>query len=276
MSVTVSIVVPFYKVEAYIGQCAESLLEQTYPDIEYVFVNDGSPDGSRDILADVISRHPLRASRVKIVDKPNGGLPQARKTGLEHCSGDFVFNVDSDDWLERDAVEKIVAAAEASAADLVYFYAWKEFGDGKRRVITDRVFPSPQAFSDAFLSHKAHPGVCLKCFRRSLYTPEIFFPRFGNYEDVVQSLQLVDRASKAVLVPEPLYHYRRSDGGAMSRKSRAARRREAVRNLLDLYSFYKDAPDVSPIRRCYRKILRKARLWALLYDRSVFREYPFL
>ena len=274
MTPLVSIVVPFYNVEAYIGQCAESLLSQTYPDIEFVFVNDGTPDGSRDVLSSVIARYPGR--KVQIVDKPNGGLPQARKTGLQYCSGEYVLNVDSDDWLESDAVEKMVAAAVGSGADVVYFYAWKEFGGGRRRVITDAQYKSPQAFASAIFKHKAHAALWLKLWRRSLYRPEIFFPLYGIHEDMVQAVQLLDRAGSVELLPEPLYHYRCDNSGAMMKKSRASRRRQSLRNLLDLYSFYKDSLETSPIRHFHRSLLAKARWWALVYDRSVYKEYPFL
>ncbi|MBO4434806.1 MAG: glycosyltransferase [Bacteroidales bacterium] len=274
MTPLVSIVVPFYNVEAYIGQCAESLLGQTYPSIEFIFVNDGTQDRSREVLADVIARYPGR--NVQIVDKANGGLPQARKTGIGLCTGEYVLNVDSDDWLEPDAVEKLVAEAEKSKADVVYFFAWKEFGGGRSRVITDKVYSSPQAFAEAIFAHKAHAALWLKFWRRSLYRPEIFFPFHGLHEDMVQAVQLLDRASSLVRLPEPLYHYRCDNSGAMTKKSRASRRRQSMRNLLDLYSYYKDALEASPLRRFHRRLLGKARWWAMLYDRSVFKEYPFL
>jgi len=271
---SVSIIAPFYKVAPYITRCAESLLGQTYPEIEFIFVNDGSPDDSRDRLLEVMARYPER--NVKIIDKANAGLPQARRTGLEASSGDYILNVDTDDWLETDAVQKLVAEAERARADVVYFYAWKEFDGGRSRVITDKTYPSPQEMADAIYAHKAHAAVWLKLFRRTLYTPPIFFPRFGLHEDMVQSVQLLDRATTLVRLEEPLYHYRRTNAGAMTQLPRRARRKQSVRNLLDLYAYYKDTLKTSPIRRFHRRLLWKCRRWALLYDWSVFREYPFL
>ena len=272
----VSVVVPFYNVENYIAECAASLMEQSYPEIEFIFVNDGSPDSSRDKLVEELGKYPHRSHQVRIIDKANAGLPQARKTGVEACSGDYVLNVDSDDWLEVDAVERLVECAEKEQADVVYFFAWKEFGEGRRRVITDRRYATPQDFASDIYAHNAHASVCLKFLRRSLYEPPIFFPRFGIHEDMVQSVQLLDRASKAVLLEEPLYHYRRSDSSAMTKKSRRSRRKQSLRNYLDLYLYYKDSLDTSPIRDFWRRMLRKARWWGLVWDRSIFREYPFL
>ena len=93
---------------------------------------------------------------------------------------------------------------------------------------------------------------------------------------MVQSLQLLDRASKAVRLPEPLYHYRRTDSEAMSRGKRKKRKAQQLRNFLDLYLFYQDTIETSPIRRCARAILRKARRWAFLYDWGARKEYPGL
>lgn len=274
MTLPVSIVVPLYKVEQYIARCAESLLEQTYPDIEYIFVNDGSPDCSREILADVVSRYPSR--NVKIVDQPNAGSAQARRTGIGHCSGEYVLLVDSDDWLEPDAVEKLVAAAQKSSADVVYYYAWKEYGGGRSRVITDARYSSAQAFAEAVFAHKAHAALWLKFMRVSLFTPEIFYPHYGVHDDMVMAVQLLDRAKSLYLLPEPLYHYRLDNPSSLMKKPRAVRRKDSLRNFLDLYAFYKDSLETSPLRNIHKRLLRKARLWALLYDRSAFKEYPFL
>ena len=274
----VSIIVPVYKVEKYIGQCARSVLGQSYPSIQFIFVDDATPDRSIELLEALIDKeYSGLKDRITIIRKPvNEGLPQARKTGVHAATGDFIMHVDSDDWIEPDAVQKLVAKAEETGADVVYFFAWKEFEDGRSRVITDKEFATSQDFADAVLVHDAHPSVVLKFWKRSLFTPEIFFPRYGQAEDMVQSLQLLDRAAKVVRLPEPLYHYRRTDAEAMSRGKRRKRKAQQLRNFLDLYLFYKDTLETSPIRRCARKLLRKARRWAFLYDWSARKDYPGL
>lgn len=272
---TVSVIVPVYKVEKYIEQCARSVLSQSWPSTQFIFVDDCSPDRSIEILETLIEREfASLKDKIRIVRKPvNEGLPQARRTGLAVSTGDYILHVDADDWIEPDAVEKLAAKADETGADVVYFYAWKEFGDGRSRVITDKEFETPQDFADAILVHDAHPSVVLKLWKRSLFSPEIFFPRYGHAEDMIQSLQLLDRAAKAVRLPEPLYHYRRSDTSAMSRGKRARRKSQQLRNYLDLYRFYSASIESSPLRRCHRKLIRQARLWALIYDRSALREY---
>lgn len=275
---SVSVIVPIYKVEKYIEQCARSVLSQSWPSVQFIFVDDCSPDKSIEILKSLIdSEFSGLKDRIQIVRKPvNEGLPQARKTGVAAATGDYILHVDSDDWIEPDAVEKLARKADETGADVVYYYAWKEFGDGRSRVITDKEFASPQDFADAILDHEAHPSVVLKFWRRSLFTPEIFFPRYGQAEDMVQSLQLLDRARTLARLPEPLYHYRRSDSSAMSRGRRAGKKSQQLRNYLDIYRFYSASIETSPLRRCARKLLRKARWWALLYDRSAIKDYPEL
>ena len=102
---TVSVAVPVYAVERYIDRCARSLFEQTYDALEFVFVDDVSPDASIEILSSLVKEYPARAAAVKMVRHPvNRGLSAARNTALEHCAGEFITHVDSDDYLEPDAI----------------------------------------------------------------------------------------------------------------------------------------------------------------------------
>lgn len=116
----VSILVPFYGVEQYIVRCARSLLEQTYQNIEYVFVNDCSPDRSLELLIDVVEDYPQRKDVVKVVchDK-NRGLAAARNTAIDYATGDFVCHVDSDDWIDPQMVECLVGRQLETNADIV-------------------------------------------------------------------------------------------------------------------------------------------------------------
>lgn len=116
----VSILVPVYGVEDYIEQCAVSLFEQTYRDIEYIFVDDCTRDRSIEVLGEVLGRYADRQAQVRIVrHEHNRGLGAARKTALSHATGDFILHVDSDDYLMRDAVQRLVRAQQTSGADIV-------------------------------------------------------------------------------------------------------------------------------------------------------------
>ena len=105
----VSILVPVYKVEKYIERCARSLFEQSYENLEYVFVDDCSPDDSVQILERIIKNYPLRAERVHIIrHEKNKCLLEARKTAIKYSNGEFLSHVDSDDWLEPNAIEMLM------------------------------------------------------------------------------------------------------------------------------------------------------------------------
>ena len=116
----VSIIVPVYNVEKYIERCAVSLFEQTYFNIEYVFVNDCSTDQSIDLLNQVIGRYSNRADHTRIIDhQVNRGVAAARNSALDRCTGEFVCQIDPDDYIERDAVESLLSQQEQSDSDLV-------------------------------------------------------------------------------------------------------------------------------------------------------------
>ena len=109
MSYKVSVLVPVYGVERYIERCARSLFEQTYPNLEYVFVNDCTPDGSVVVLKRLMEEYPERKPFVRIINhERNRGISATRNTALDYASGEFVSFVDSDDWLESNAIELLV------------------------------------------------------------------------------------------------------------------------------------------------------------------------
>ena len=116
----VSIIVPIYNVEKYIEKCATTLLEQDYNNIEYIFVNDCSPDRSMKILKDIIEKYPNRKDDIKIINNiKNSGSSLTRKYGLDASTGKYILFVDSDDWIDIDMVSKMYNAAESNNADIV-------------------------------------------------------------------------------------------------------------------------------------------------------------
>lgn len=119
-NIKVSIIVPLYNVEKYIERCAISLFEQTYPNIEYVFVNDASPDKSVDVLSQVTSRYPHRSRQLKIINhNKNRGVAVSRNTALGNCTGDFVCQIDPDDYVELDAIESLLNQQQQGDFDIV-------------------------------------------------------------------------------------------------------------------------------------------------------------
>ncbi len=265
----VSVIVPVYGVEEYIGQCARSILAQTYPHLECIFVNDGTPDRSMEILADVVKEFPER--NVVVVNKENGGLPRARWSGLEVATGEYVMHVDSDDWLEPDAAARLVEEALRSDADLVYCDFWKEYGH-RHKLDHERTYTvqDKARWMKRLYDNGAYGYVWCKFARRSLYQ-DMFVPRFNMHEDIVFSTQLIWRASRISQLSVPLIHYRRTNSSSATRVAKAKRRIQSARNILDLC--VNGGPEVAVVRK---EIIRKAAWNAFRYDRSLFEEYPFL
>ena len=276
MPASVSIIVPIYGTERYIAECARTVLGQTWPYTEFIFVDDGSPDRAMDVLQGVIDREfEALKPRIKIVRKANGGLPQARKSGLDVATGDYIMHVDSDDWIELYAAEKLAAKAEDTGADVVYFYLRKHKSGGRSHITRDPQFASPQEYGRAVLLDKAHGYMCNKFMRRSLYTPDLFYPVITMHEDMVLSCQLLYHAKSAVLLPEPLYHYRRNNPDALTRGKRRARRAASARNFLDLYEFY-EGQSPTPVSADVRHILDRGAWIGLRWDHSLLEERPYL
>lgn len=115
MAPLVSIVVPIYKVEAFLTRCVESLLSQTYESTEIILVDDGSPDNCPKMCDDYEREH----ANVKVVHKPNGGLSSARNAGMDKATGKYIFFVDSDDWLDATCIAELVEIAERTGAQIV-------------------------------------------------------------------------------------------------------------------------------------------------------------
>ena len=123
----VSVIIPVYQVELYIKQCLISVLEQTYTDIEIILIDDGSKDSSGDIC----DQYARNDDRIKVIHKQNGGLMSAWLAGLEIATKDYLFFVDSDDWIEPDAIEKMVDVAKQTNADIVCCNYWVEYKNGR-------------------------------------------------------------------------------------------------------------------------------------------------
>ena len=275
-----SIIVPVYGVERFIADFADSAFSQTYPHIEFIFVNDGTKDKSIDVLNGVIDeKYSHLRERIRIIEKQNGGLPAARKTGLEHATGDYVWHVDPDDWLELDAVESIVDRIEETGAEVVYFNLVKEY-EGKSKVKRDRWHAenAQKEYVWDMFNHKSFGSVCNKCIKKSLYDNErVIFAKYSYAEDTFLTSQLVGYSKCISFLDKPLYHYRKTNPNSITRQNLKKRHREYALNFARLYDHYRDLPlDQSPIAPIHDEILIKLGWYSILYGIELYKEYPYL
>ena len=275
----ISLIVPIYGVEKYIAKFAESALDQTYQNLQFIFVNDGTKDRSMEILRELISsRYTHLQSRIVIIDKENGGLPSARKAGLDVAEGEYVLFADSDDWMETDAVEKVMAKADETHADIIYFDLIKEYGN---RTSYKREREYTGATKDDFIvnmfNYKSFGYTVTKCFKRRLYTENvIYFPKLGMHEDIYLMSQIIFHAKSLVHIPEALYHYRKDNPDSFCAQDRLKRHVSSTTNLLDLYEHYRENLKGSPIERVAGSILMRAGQHSIMHGYDFFEKYPYL
>ena len=272
----VSLIVPMYGVENYIARCAESLFAQTYPNIEFIFVDDGGKDRTVEILRGILEKQdPALQARVRIISKENGGLPRARKTGLDAATGEYVLHVDSDDWLEPATVEKLVAKAVETDADIVVYDFWKEYPNhSKLDSEKDSSCADPNLFRRRLYTYDAYGYVWSQFCRRSLYD-DLFVPKYAMHEDIVFSSQILFKARKVVHLKEGLYHYDRSVSSSATRAPQKVRRVNSARNLMDLY-VHCEGQEPSPVSGLRDEIFLRAAWAGVQHNSDLFKEYPFL
>ena len=233
MSATVSFVVPVYNVERYLSECVESILAQTFRDVEIILVDDGSTDSSGAMCDD----YQKRDARVRVVHKPNGGLSDARNAGLDVAQGDFVFFVDSDDRLREDAAELLVDAAERENADFVFFNALA-FRDDAPDVYTSKEYVRKRGYAsksgaalarELMIFDEYKPSACVVFFRRKfLENNRLRFKKAIYHEDELFSYRAYISAEKVAFLPEALYYRRVREGSIMTSANLAKRFRSML------------------------------------------------
>ena len=212
-----SVVVPVYRVEEFLPDCLDSILDQDFTDVEVIAVDDASDDGCAAILA----RYAARDSRVRVLTLPaNRGLGAARNAGLAAATGDYVWFVDSDDWLTPGTLAAVAARLAETDADLLVTGFARVWPDGElRHSQVSAAGPAP----DVFRLDEV-PGLlgilhiaCNKVIRRRLLVDLGLAFRPGWYEDVAFSLPLMIAADRITLLDRYSYAYRQRDTGAITR-----------------------------------------------------------
>ena len=243
-----SIVVPVWGVEKYVEKCVRSLFESTLDNIEFIFVNDCTPDKSIEIIQSVIKKYPNRESQTTILHhRENKGLPQARKTGFWATRGEWVTYCDSDDWVAPDMFEKMILKAESEKADVIccdFVYLsdtkvlWKP--------VCDASISSEQLRLN-LLKGSISNAVWNKIVHRSVYEKNgIFFPLESMDEDDVLTIQIAYYAKKLTYLHECLYfHYANPESMTHETKIEKVcnQMREQISNRIWIVNFLEDKKD---------------------------------
>lgn len=261
MTPLVSVIVPVYKVEEYIEQCAESLFQQDWENLEFIFVDNNTPDSSIERLEHMLNgKYSHRKDCTRIIRETEQGLGYARMAGIRAARGEYVIHVDSDDWVETDFISQMARKAVDSNADIVYCDYYKEYGEGKpAKVVRQRDLSgsTDHDFMQAVYDGRVEAYNWNKLVRRSLYRLDTFITPISNmYEDLVFMTQIAYKAQGIAYVTAPLYHYRRRRPGAITQMNWTKRHASAARGL---FHFYRHLPlHDSPMDYCKQDLLTRA------------------
>lgn len=234
----VSVIVPIFNVEKYIKNCVESLLVQSYKEIEYIFIDDSSQDDSINILKDTLLKYPEKSSQINIIKHPiNKGLPSARNSGLKVAKGEYIFHCDSDDWIDPDMIESLVNKATLENADIVYCDWYLSFSKNER-LMKQKQYNTPLDCIIAMLNGEIRFNVWNKLIKKSLYIDNnITFPDgYGMGEDMT-IIKLFSCAHTVAYLPKAFYHYIQTNPNAFTKTFSDASYKALMHNTHDLVNY---------------------------------------
>ncbi len=241
----ISVIVPIYKVEKYLSRCVDSILAQTYTDLEIILVDDGSPDG----CGAICDAYAEKDSRIKVVHKINGGLSDARNAGLDVATGEYVGFIDSDDYIHPQMYEKLLDALRSTGSQISlcgYVYVDEETGAvledlSKYNPITTEVLSRKEALEKicAYRSgYSYYVTAWNKLYERKLFDT-IRFPKGKLHEDELTVHYLFNAVEQVATVSDLLYYYVQRAGSIMNTKA-TVKSLDIIEAMLNRYQFYLD------------------------------------
>lgn len=246
MSSLVTIVVPMYNVALFIEKCAISLFSQTYENIEYIFVNDCTPDNSVEALRQIIINYPERESQVKIINhEVNRGIAATRNTGILHANGVYLLQVDGDDFIHEKTIEVMVAKAIEKNADIVLCDYVLNFKN--KNIEIKHGFLNKKQYLKDTLSAKIPPSIWNKLVRLDLYKKNnLFFEEGVNYgEDYMLVPKIIYFSKNIATVDYGLYNYIRWNLSSYTANIKSMHILNLKRVIVDLSDMFLNDPDYS-------------------------------
>ena len=217
----VSIIIPVYNVEKYIRKCLESVINQTYKNIEIIIVNDGSRDNSRKIIEEY-----LLDKRIEIIDKINEGQSSARNLGLKEAKGTYIYFLDSDDYIDKNTIEYLVNEMEQSKLDCLIHGILKESEKQIKEIKVinsniEKLLTGREYLNLAFDNNIFRPEVWNKFYKKEIILKNnIKFIEGKKYEDFLFSLLYILKCSRVKIIQNPFYHYLQREGSTTHKLDR--------------------------------------------------------
>ena len=237
----ISVIVPVYNVERYLYKCIDSILNQTYLNLQIILVDDGSTDSSGMIC----DEYKMKDSRVQVIHKNNGGLSDARNFGIDEAKGSYYAFIDSDDFIEKDMIESMYCSVKKESVDIAVCNMKRIYEDGD----TD-TFYEPYNSETTLLGKERYvtlnqPSVCNKLFSAILFD-KVRFPKGRYYEDTFIYHILLYRANGAVLTGKVGYWYLDRKGSILGRNQFTVRYFDFIEAVYDRMSFFIEMQEKEP------------------------------
>ena len=232
----ISILVPIYGTEKYIEKCARSLFNQSYKNIEYIFINDCTKDNSIKILTNVLEDFPTRKQQIHIINhETNMGLAGARLTAFQHATGDYIWCVDSDDYVSEKAIETILPYIFNNYDFIVFNYCIQ---------INDEIktYNSKPLSINRVLINEISPSIWKCIVKKDLYTKNNIYPRIGinSSEDYLLTARLILKAAKPILLNNAyLYFYNAKNVYSYMNNMNIKNYQDSADSAIAVYDFYK-------------------------------------
>lgn len=238
----VSIIIPIYGVEQYIERCARSLFEQTLDDLEYIFINDCTPDKSVEILLRALEEYPSRKEQVRIIHQPyNMGAAKARENGIKLATGQYIIHCDSDDWVDKDMYRIMYQKATDEGLDML-ICDWFET-DGESHLAIQQNLDVKSDLILGLVNRSISGSLWNKLTASCIYKKMSNYPTEHMMEDVAYSIQLVANSKDKIgYLAKPFYYYYYNSQSICHKpdeKSCKERCRQACANIDNVITYLK-------------------------------------
>ena len=214
MNNLVSIIIPVYNIKSYITKCIESVISQSYKNLEIILVDDGSSDKSGLICDDYAKSD----NRIKVIHKKNGGLSDARNVAIDVAKGDFIYFIDGDDYIHHNSISVLIEAYNNTQADIVtggfmsVFDSSRVDLDEDFSMLSTKTVQKKEALESLMYQKDTTTSAWGKLYKKSLFRNNIRYPKGAICEDLPTTYKLFSRANRVSFVAVPMYMYRQREG----------------------------------------------------------------
>lgn len=271
----ITVAVPIYNVERYLNECIDSIMAQSYKNLEIILVDDGSTDRCG-VLCDEYQKKDMR---IRVIHQENKGLSGARNSAIDIARGVYITFVDSDDWISQDMLEKLYQKMVEMHADMVVsgIESFYEDGTKKSNSHNNKVYAyTREEAMDCFLFNDyLTPCVCGKLYKISLWDG-VRHPEGKLFEDQFTTYKVIDRCSKVVYLTTPMYHYRKRNGsiGHSSFGEKTYHLYEAIHEEYEFIArkYYSNCPNIAVARITWEIVFINMMIIASYQDMGVVRD----